>query len=414
MKKVKFGIFFLSFCLVQSVFAIDLYPECRAEIIQNYSHKHTKKLPELKNWIGSNQNVDCIKRLESHSQLTFELLMNLTNDIHAVIKNMTEIQLSTNEIEQITNSINNCQKKVEELHKLALQAASGVYSFTAPSGYKIIHSVQLNSKLPGTSGLKMYLLAPIDNKSNRKYILSFAGTKDIRDAISDLHFGSDQMADLAGLINSGSPIIEYVKNGNDLIITGHSLGGGLAQAAAAKLIKEISLKEATEKKFNNNKNNWGKIHLVSFNAFGGEKLTKYAEQNEAALLKKIDMIPEKSLKSLEKIKSDIFYKGMKSKLEEQILNQSVHYRMQYDVVSKLGTHFGELRTINTTIMDPLTSHRVDTLKNELNKEAGFKNINITNKNLGLGNWTTEFANKVFLLKEQIIIEGHNERQRQSD
>jgi hypothetical protein len=161
-------------------------------------------------------------------------------------------------------------------NQIALQAANAVYDMPdinwlrswrpiedafktffqhAPKGYRIAETLNAPE-----SGLKAVILAPIEEAdASTPWIVSIAGTETLIDWLADGHFGADQYDGLA-------PLRDWaIKNHlaeRELIVTGHSLGGGLAQAFAYA-IERFRLKLGADT---------GRVHLVTWNAFGAEAL----------------------------------------------------------------------------------------------------------------------------------------------
>lgn len=133
-----------------------------------------------------------------------------------------------------------------------------------PRGYRVQRAVS-----DPRSGFKAALFAPISEAGSKPLILAFAGTSDPRDAVSDLHFGHDQFSyskALWEMVVTTRSVDEHGKplNLRDLLITGHSLGGGLAQACAFAVSETRAGLHHTG----------GKIDLVTWNGFGAEPLIR--------------------------------------------------------------------------------------------------------------------------------------------
>lgn len=157
------------------------------------------------------------------------------------------------------------------------------------------------------SGLKFVILVP--NDTSAPWIFSFAGSETAIDWLADLNMGRDQIEHMEAMVkkmidclyidNAGDPIA-----GKNWIITGHSLGGGIAQIFAYKVQSLRTLMRFTP----------GRIELVTFNGFGALEL---ALPNSAAAE---IVIPQM-------LTSNYFVTG--------------------DVVSRIGHHVGETVEIPT-------------------------------------------------------------------
>lgn len=124
-----------------------------------------------------------------------------------------------------------------------LDAAQQAYDGGAPEGYeKIFDLKDLDGQGTGLNG------AVFRSHDDGRVILSIAGTEDFTDVVSDIHLGLNQWKLLREWIDSRPPQLVA----DELFITGHSLGGGLAQYAAVHMAARAP-------------------HLVTFNALGAEE-----------------------------------------------------------------------------------------------------------------------------------------------
>ncbi|HEX4948835.1 MAG TPA: hypothetical protein VFZ34_19315, partial [Blastocatellia bacterium] len=97
-------------------------------------------------------------------------------------------------------------------------------------------------------------------------IIAIAGTEGARDGIADFSFGRSQCNHLLTLIDNLFTS-HALPPKPEIIITGHSLGGGLAQAVAWYLEKNLP-----ERKIQPN------LWLFTFNAFGAQELIRKQEK----------------------------------------------------------------------------------------------------------------------------------------
>lgn len=155
------------------------------------------------------------------------------------------------------------------------------------------------------TGLRVALFKPKTSNSKpiaasqsarTSLIIAIAGTEGARDGIADFSFGRSQCKHLLNLIDAAFTAHTLPSN-PEIIVTGHSLGGGLAQAVAWYLEKNLP-----EKKIKPN------LWLFTFNAFGAQELIRKQEK---------DFKPEQSH-----------------------LTYAANYFVRGEPVSKLGTHLG--------------------------------------------------------------------------
>lgn len=252
---------------------------------------------------------------------------------------------------------------IEERHWLAMKASAFVYSLpdleNTQSGDEFINNFVefvergVAEQIPGyhyfdsysnrQSGLKFAIFAPDD--SSAPWIFSFAGSETAIDWLADLSMGRDQIAHMETMVkkmldcltidNSGDPIA-----GKNWIITGHSLGGGLAQIFAYKVQSLRTLMRMTP----------GRIELVTFNGFGALEL---ALPNSAAAE---IVIPQM-------LTSNYFVTG--------------------DIVSRIGQHVGQTVEIPTDaagipLIRVVQRHLMGTVE-ELLAPGGIINLNQTQR-----------------------------------
>jgi ankyrin repeat protein len=212
----------------------------------------------------------------------------------------------------LNNILLQCQERTEKFHKLAALAADNIYNETdsedfVPEGY-VLSDKKTDFFVFPDSDVKGYILHPKNpNDLDHPPIIAFAGTRSLKSVVSDLTYGSSQVN------NIKVKFIQWInglkKEGQkELIITGHSLGGGLAQTLSAMIPEPNEIK----------------THVVTFNGFGGKDAIKAYNTIYGGADKDKDY--------------DKF----------QPTRDAVGYRIAGDVVSLLGSRFGEARVIPTT------------------------------------------------------------------
>ncbi len=132
--------------------------------------------------------------------------------------------------------------------------------------------------------------------SRADLIIAIAGTEGARDSIADFSFGRSQCKHLLTLIDD-LLVSQKMPRNPEILITGHSLGGGLAQAVAWYLEENLPARKIKPS-----------LWLFTFNAFGAQELIR------------------KQAKSFTPEKSNLTY--------------AANYFVRGDPVSKLGTHLG--------------------------------------------------------------------------
>ncbi len=178
------------------------------------------------------------------------------------------------------------------------------------------------------TGLRVAAFKPTSAASTSLYI-AIAGTEGFRDGIADLSFGRSQSQHLLEVIDALFASNVIPKN-PEIIITGHSLGGGLAQNVAWYLQQKLPAKNITPK-----------IWLFTWNSFGAQELIRKQEP------------------TFEATKVQLTY--------------AANYFVSGEPVSKIGTHIGstillaplETETKKSKIpfpkMDGIARHKIETL-----------------------------------------------------
>ncbi|MFL5815906.1 MAG: lipase family protein [Bdellovibrionia bacterium] len=209
----------------------------------------------------------------------------------------------------------------------------------APMGYRIAASWNDNAQNEAKRGVFTALYEP--NTYGQPVIFAFKGTVTRDDWKEDLfHQGGTQLQSVFRMLSprnsAGATVykslLKRLESGQDVLITGHSLGGGLAQATAYLLQKDLDdyrrheIAQGREPKP-------GNLHLVTFNALGGQRTLKVFAK---AFPKDREITP-------------ILYKGTRlesSPIDSQIDDAAVlslqprNYAYPGDPVSPLFDHIG--------------------------------------------------------------------------
>ena len=198
---------------------------------------------------------------------------------------------------------------------------------------------QFKQQLPGNltllmsesdpkTGLRVAAFKPVNAGATNLFI-AIAGTEGFRDGIADLSFGRSQSQHLLEVIDDLFASNAIPKN-PEIILTGHSLGGGLAQTVAWYLKEKLPLRNITPK-----------IWLFTWNSFGAQELIRKQEPTFTA--------------------------------SQVQLTYAANYFVSGEPVSKIGTHIGptfalaplEAETKKSKIsflkMDGMNRHKIETI-----------------------------------------------------
>lgn len=199
---------------------------------------------------------------------------------------------------------------------------------------------QFKQQLPGNltlvmsesdprTGLRVAAFKPINPRAGTTNLfIAIAGTEGFRDSIADLSFGRSQSQHLLQIIDQLWVSNTLPKN-PEIILTGHSLGGGLAQTVAWYLQQKLARQKITPK-----------IWLFTWNSFGAQELIRKQEPSFEA--------------------------------SQVNLTYSANYFVSGEPVSKIGTHIGptialapleeaKKSKMSFLKMDGMNRHKIDTI-----------------------------------------------------
>jgi len=204
-----------------------------------------------------------------------------------------------------------------------------------------------------TSGLKLYYLRPHEQDPTKPSILSVAGTEKWLDWYSNLTWGVTKRETPAYRRFLGKVVADLLA-GRKVQITGHSLGGGMAQYLgydAARAVKAAFKDDpASKEKLAQALAN---LDVVTWNAFGVTQVLRGEESFDKELLAALS-------------------------------TRMVHYRTPFDVVSHLGETIGPTATLPYTGWWGITStHAADNLSFAAVSLGGFESVEPTKKLLQL-------------------------------
>jgi hypothetical protein len=335
------------------------YPSVRSQIFRNIQGRQDSDLFTL-GLLVSREPVDNVKIsglgfLANRSDpVSRGLLFSIArNDASPSIQKTAALMLNSfgkSEAEQIS------REKIKYLAKLSpeeklrgehlqnFEAANNVYhlpefdSKLSPQELVIKHQAFMES-VPSdfrvidkvTDARSGFKLVHYNNDVNqRKSIISIAGTQTFNDALTDASVGIPQIKS-AAYLDSVKKVSQNLISSPDkkISVTGHSLGGGVAQAFAhdvAVELKKVGVKDWDQR-----------IEVVTWNGFGG-----------------VD-----PLKRLGKYDQEI---GEKLK--------ATNYFVEGDVVSRIGEHIGEIKKlpgVEKIQQGVISSHITSTIESALQK-----------------------------------------------
>ena len=234
-------------------------------------------------------------------------------------------------------------------HDLALRAAGLVYKMadltTSRSASEILqkHSefqafipphYQVAYKMADRgTGIKYAILVP--TQAGFPHILAITGTESVIDWFSDLNLGRTQLAQISSFQYMLSYCNYTAEDGlpysaKNWIITGHSLGGGLAQAFAYQ-VQRMRMKAGLLP---------ASIELITFNAFGASEIVENNPAQTARIASTMSIY---------------------------------NYFLTDDLVSRIGTHIGPTYEVNASRLNSGIGnrHALYSFRLALNGQSGF-------------------------------------------
>ena len=143
------------------------------------------------------------------------------------------------------------------------------FSKSTPLGFQLVD--QMGGPM---SGLKSALYRGTEN-GKKKLFLAFGGTETKADAVADINLGIQQARSFAFKEAVEKTVREALARGEDIVLTGHSLGGGQAQYAAS-YATELLMKAGVTNPEN-------RLRVVTWNAFGAVEPLKRMGRYDAAI-----------------------------------------------------------------------------------------------------------------------------------
>ncbi len=287
-------------------FLEQVYPvsnlEFREKIVKDLSEKPTDETP------GYVERRKCELKKKLDNMGLDNLVKFIEQDFSNITKLLIEANVSYSKFKSADQMLEKCQQETEKKHLTLLDASQGAYNLTPIPGYKQVEVIDN----PDT-GFKAYVLEKENLAPGEKptRIISIAGTEDSTDMKADQTLGLPQYIQNQAKISS--IVKDFIKDGGKIQFTGHSLGGGLAQAFAHKAMVDFKKENPTKDPISMNQ-----IEVVTWNAFGAKPLIEMRQKYDEDLI------------------------------GTRFADQMVHYRTQGDSVSRLGEYpMGQIRTMST-------------------------------------------------------------------
>jgi pimeloyl-ACP methyl ester carboxylesterase len=181
-------------------------------------------------------------------------------------------------------------------------------------------------------------------------VIAFRGTtKSAGDVAADLKLGFGMNTSHFGqAVAFFDELVKSRKDGRRVIVCGHSLGGAIAQVVA----------------------NRRDVPFASFNAPG---VAIFASRN-------IDQIATTLITGTAKLRlAGAAYSALRHPMQalEDLASAfnsvtGINVRLTWDVVSKIGVHYGAILTLPGTDVNPVTQHSIDTVVAVLKEQADGK------------------------------------------
>ena len=166
----------------------------------------------------------------------------------------------------------------------------------------------------------------------------FRGTAQAMDAVADLKLGTGMNSTY---FSAGESFAAAFPPGDNVYVTGHSLGGAIAQVVA----------------------NRGGYKMVTFNAPG---VAVFASRNMGDATLGMTAVRTAGMLASTVRHPMQAYRDVRSAFHSV---RGLNIRLSGDAVSQMGVHYGELVTIAGPSINPLTEHRMTTMNEVLATNA---------------------------------------------
>jgi hypothetical protein len=248
-----------------------------------------------------------------------------------------------------------CESNLDLIYRDAAHASDAVYKGTTVIyNGKSMEDYSIVSQSPQGSEATFYLLQATGKHAlSKPFIFAIRGTDNLKDAVNDASLGNTYLQDLLNQPGAKAAILSKIEQGYDVTITGHSLGGGLSEGLAAEIEHQLALDQYNAK----GKLKLGKLRVATFNGTGGQTVeNEFTQTQELKANSPTD--PQRAqiqstMKATAAAEKSPAYRKIDKTLKQSILGQTVNFELDGDKVSKLGCHYGQIRTIqNDALMVP--------------------------------------------------------------
>jgi len=208
--------------------------------------------------------------------------------------------------------------------------AEAVYENSSVIGF---HCIRRQGASGATNGFQAAAFT-----SQGYVVVAFRGTAQAVDATADLALGVGMNS---SYFSQGEEFVDSLGAGPNIILCGHSLGGAIAQVVA----------------------NRKRVPMVSFNAPGvGVLASRNLADASVAMtaVRTAGMLASAVIRPIQAARdaASIFHRV-----------RGINVCLMNDLVSQIGIHYGEVRRIPGTSVNPLTEHGIKTMNSVLRTHA---------------------------------------------
>ncbi|MEE2671748.1 MAG: hypothetical protein VYA54_08560 [Bdellovibrionota bacterium] len=264
-----------------------LYGQCILDLHTSLLKERLPLVPEKKieDYLINSNVISFRKRKTIEAEFcrynyNFELedygsgLKDLIEDSGGILAELNRELIRPNVLAQIKAEAELCQKEEEKEHRAAMLASNGIYTGNKPpDGWETVDVFE-----DVESGLYAEIQRELKPRYNKKakIMVVFRGTEmhDEGDGKANFTYGFHQLYNPDTKVSPGridySDIMEklmpYIQGGHEIVFTGHSLGGGLAQGQVYLVDQVIANSPSLDGSLRRN------LSSVTFGSFGAGPL----------------------------------------------------------------------------------------------------------------------------------------------